>query len=120
MAQQSKNNMKAAILLVIIAATMSSASQLLWKIGADSKSSGLAITLYLVGFLLSGLGLVFLTGSYRFAPVSIMQPMMSLGYVWSIIFGALFLAEGITTPKIIGTIFIIVGSVLLGYEGGRE
>ncbi|MFC2695410.1 MAG: EamA family transporter [Lactobacillus sp.] len=117
---ENKNNMKAAVLLVIIAATMSSASQLLWKIGADAKSSGLAILLYLLGFVLAGLGLVFLTGSYRFGPVSIMQPMMSLGYVWSIIFGAIFLAEAITTPKIIGTILIIVGSVLLGYEGGRE
>lgn len=42
---ENKNNMKVAVLLVIIAATMSSASQLLWKIGADAKSSGLAILL---------------------------------------------------------------------------
>jgi uncharacterized membrane protein len=46
--------------------------------------------------------------------------MMSLGFALSIVFGALFLQESITIGKVIGTVLIIAGSALLGYEGGRN
>ncbi|MCH3906627.1 MAG: EamA family transporter [Lactobacillus sp.] len=115
-----KNNMKLAILLIIVAATMSSLSQLVWKFGADTKSSGLAWGLYILGFVLAGLGMVIMSVAFRYGEVSILHPMMSLGFALSIVFGALFLQESITIGKVIGTILIIAGSALLGYEGGRN
>ncbi|MEG0253983.1 MAG: EamA family transporter [Vagococcus sp.] len=115
-----KKNMKLAMLIILAAATMSSLGQLAWKFGADAQSNGPAIILYIIGFVLAGLGMVLLMIAFRFGEVSILQPMMSIGFALSIAFGFLFLNEPITTPKIIGTFFIIAGSALLGYEGGRE
>lgn len=116
---ETKKNMKLAMILILSAATMSSLGQLAWKFGADATSNGLAYLLYFVGFVLAGLGMVLLMVAFRFGEVSILQPMMSIGFAMSILFGALFLNEPITMTKIFGTFFIIAGSALLGYEGGK-
>lgn len=115
-----KGNMKLAILLIVIAATMSSTSQMIWKFGAVAHNHGLAILLYLLGFALAGAGMVVMSFAFRYGEVSILHPMMSLGFALSIIFGAIFLHEAITVPKVLGTLLIIAGSALLGYEGGHD
>lgn len=115
-----KKNMKLAMLLILSAALMSSLGQLAWKFGADATSNGMAILLYVIGFVLAGLGMVILMIAFRFGDVSILQPMMSIGFAMSIFFGALFLNEPITMTKVFGTLFIIAGSALLGYEGGKD
>ncbi|MFW8053988.1 EamA family transporter [Vagococcus fluvialis] len=117
---ETKKNMKLAMLLILSAALMSSLGQLAWKFGADATSNSMAIILYIVGFVAAGLGMVILMIAFRFGEVSILQPMMSIGFAMSIFFGAIFLNEPITTAKIIGTIFIIAGSALLGFEGGKD
>lgn len=117
---ENKKNMKLAMLLILVAATMSSLGQLAWKFGADATDSKFAILMYIVGLIAAGVGMVVLMISFRFGEVSILQPMMSVGFALSIVFGAMFLNEGITTMKIIGTLFIIGGSALLGYEGGKD
>ncbi len=117
---ETKKNMKLATLIILAAATMSSLGQLAWKFGADATSLNFKYGLFILGFILAGLGMVFLMIAFRFGEVSILQPMMSIGFALSIIFGFLFLDEPITISKIIGTFFIIAGSALLGYEGGRN
>ena len=117
---ETKKNMKLAMILILSAATMSSLGQLAWKFGADATSNSMAIILYIIGFLAAGLGMVILMISFRYGDVSILQPMMSIGFALSIFFGAIFLNEPITLTKIFGTLFIIAGSALLGYEGGRD
>lgn len=114
------NNMPVAILLIVGAATLSSFGQLAWKIGADATSLKLAYFLYFLGFLSAGLGMVVMMLAFRFGEVSILQPMMSLGFALSIFLGAIFLNEPITTNKIIGTLFIVVGSGILGIEGSKD
>ncbi len=116
---ETKKNMKIAIILILFAATMSSLGQLAWKIGADTTSFGFSIFLYIIGFIAAGLGMVLLMIAFRYGEVSILQPMMSIGFAMSIVFGAMFLNESITFAKVAGTLFIIAGSALLGYEGGR-
>ncbi|MGY3765396.1 EamA family transporter [Vagococcus vulneris] len=107
------------IILILVAATLSSLGQLAWKLGADG--SGIyAIILYVIGFVSAGLGMFVMMAAFRFGEVSILQPMMSIGFALSILFGALFLNESITWYKLLGTAFIILGSVLLGIEGNGE
>ena len=115
-----KKNMKLAITLILAAATMSSLGQLAWKIGAEATSNGMAYFLYFLGFIGAGLGMVILMIAFRFGEVSILQPMMSIGFALSIFFGAIFLNEPITMTKVFGTLFIIAGSALLGFEGGKD
>ncbi|SLM84654.1 MULTISPECIES: EamA family transporter [Vagococcus] len=117
---ENKKNMKLAMTLILLAATMSSLGQLAWKIGADASDNKFAYLMYFIGLVAAGIGMVVLMISFRFGEVSILQPMMSVGFALSIIFGAMFLNEGITTLKVVGTLFIIGGSALLGYEGGKD
>lgn len=117
---ETKKNMKLAMFLILSAALMSSLGQLAWKFGADASSNVTAILLYGIGFIAAGLGMVILMIAFRFGDVSILQPMMSIGFAMSIFFGAIFLNEPITLAKVIGTLFIIAGSALLGFEGGKE
>lgn len=118
---ETKNQQKLSlgVVLILIAAALSSLGQLAWKFGADGTGTN-AIILYALGFLAAGAGMFFMMASFRYGQVSILQPMMSLGFALSIVLGALFLDESITWYKLLGTAFIIAGSILLGIEGNEE
>ncbi|OTN86558.1 hypothetical protein A5819_003408 [Enterococcus sp. 7E2_DIV0204] len=118
-AKNKQQKLSLGILLILIAAALSSLGQLAWKFGADGTGS-YAILLYLIGFIAAGAGMFFMMAAFRYGEVSILQPMMSLGFALSIVLGALFLDESITWYKLIGTGFIIAGSILLGIEGNEE
>ena len=118
-AKNKQQKLSLGILLILIAAALSSLGQLAWKFGADGTGS-YAILLYLIGFIAAGAGMFFMMAAFRYGEASILQPMMSLGFALSIVLGALFLDESITWYKLIGTGFIIAGSILLGIEGNEE
>ncbi|MBO0472576.1 EamA family transporter [Enterococcus ureasiticus] len=118
-AKNKQQKLSLGIILILIAATLSSLGQLAWKFGADGTGS-YAILLYAIGFLAAGAGMFFMMAAFRYGEVSILQPMMSLGFALSILLGALFLNESITWYKLLGTGFIIAGSILLGIEGNEE
>ncbi len=118
-AKNKQQKLSLGILLILIAAALSSLGQLAWKFGADGTGS-YAILLYLIGFIAAGAGMFFMMAAFRYGEVSILQPMMSLGFALSIVLGALFLDESITWYKLIGTGFIIAGSIFLGIEGNEE
>ncbi|WP_207694764.1 hypothetical protein DOK67_0002835 [Enterococcus sp. DIV0212c] len=118
-AKNKQQKVSLGVVLILIAATLSSLGQLAWKFGADGTGS-YAIILYIIGFIAAGAGMFFMMAAFRYGEVSILQPMMSLGFALSILLGAVFLNESITWYKLIGTGFIIAGSVLLGIEGNEE
>ncbi|GGC83652.1 EamA family transporter [Enterococcus wangshanyuanii] len=117
-AKKKQQKLSLGILLIIIAATLSSLGQLAWKFGADGSGS-YAVILYVIGFIAAGAGMFFMMAGFRFGEVSILQPMMSLGFALSIVLGAVFLNESITWYKLLGTGFIVAGSILLGIEGNE-
>lgn len=117
MAESKKKNWTTAILLICMAATLNSLSQVFWKIGDMQSLKGILIVL--LGLVISVAGMVFMMISFRFGEVSILQPMMSVGFALTMVFGSLFFAETITLNKLIGTILIIVGAALLNTEGKK-
>lgn len=117
MASSKKQSWTTAILLIIVAATLNSLSQVFWKIGDMQSIKGLLILF--LGLLISGAGMIFMMISFRFGEVSILQPMMSVGFALSMVFGSLFFAETVTLNKLIGTALIIVGAALLNTEGKK-
>lgn len=117
MTEPQKNNWTTAIMLIAIAALLNSLSQVLWKIGEMGTLKGIIILI--LGLLLSGAGMIFMMVSFRFGEVSILQPMMSIGFAFSIVFGYFFFDEAITTNKLLGTLIIIVGAALLNTEGKK-
>lgn len=118
-AKSKQQKLSLGILFILIAAALSSLGQLAWKFGADGTGNS-TFVLYVIGFIAAGAGMFFMMAAFRYGEVSILQPMMSLGFALSIVLGALFLNETITWYKLLGTAFIIAGSILLGVEGNEE
>ena len=66
-----------------------------------------------------GLGLylistVFYIKGIAHGEISILFPLVSLGYIWTAIWSKLFFGESMTTAKYAGLALILVGCVLLG------
>jgi len=97
------------IILMVFAALSTSLGQLFWKLSDDMWD----IRLW-VGFLLYGLGAVLMTVAFRFGKLSVLHPLMSIGYVFAIWFGLLFLHEDITINILFGTSLILVGVIVIG------
>lgn len=117
MEEKKQNSWTTAIILICVAATLSSLSQVFWKLGEMTTIQGILILV--LGLLISGGGMVLMMIAFRYGEVSILQPMMSLGFALSIFFGNIFFGETITTNKIIGTVIIIIGAALLNTEGKK-
>lgn len=100
---------KIGILFMTIAALSTSTGQLFWKL------SGGAINLSLIiGFFIYFLGAVFMIVAYKFGSLSVLHPFLSLGYIFAMAFGTIFLHEVITLNMLIGTCLILFGVLLIG------
>jgi undecaprenyl phosphate-alpha-L-ara4N flippase subunit ArnE len=84
-----------------------------WKLYA----TGTVIQL-LLGFLFYGVGAIVMLIAYRYGKLSVLQPMLSLNYIFAIIIAWAVLNEPITSIKIVGIVIIVAGVVLIG--GDRD
>lgn len=114
MKTHNRNQLKLGIGLIIVSAAMTCCGQLSWKLGAIYPEN--IIIFYLIGFLLYGVGALFMLISFKFGEMSILHPMLSLGFVGSLFLGNIFLKEDISTTKIIGIVLILIGVCLLSYQ----
>ena len=105
------------ILLVIFASFIGSFGAVLLKSGAG-RLQGLW-SLILNWRLALGIGF-FLVSSYFFVlgvrngELTILYPMASLGYIWTMLWGRLFFQEPFTRSKFLGLGMILSGLVFLG------
>ena len=72
-----------------------------------------------LGFALYGIGALFMIIAYRFGPLSVLQPVLSLNYVLSIAIAALILKEPVTILKCVGVIVIILGVLFVALGEDR-
>jgi undecaprenyl phosphate-alpha-L-ara4N flippase subunit ArnE len=74
--------------------------------------------LYLLsGFVVLGIGAALMILAYRYGELSVLQPINSMSYVYSLFLGYMVFHEEITTFRIIGVAVIISGVILLGRGG---
>jgi drug/metabolite transporter (DMT)-like permease len=100
---------KIGILFILFASMSTALGQMFWKMSEGS------ISLYLLsGFFFYFIGAVLMVTAFRFGSLSVLHPLLSMGYVFAMFLGVLFLREQITPMHIIGTAFIIVGAILIG------
>ena len=100
---------KIGIIFILFSSIFICTGQLFWKI------SVLGDIWYLYGgFLLYALGTVFMFTAYRFGSMSILQPMLSMNYVFSAIIAVRILNEDVGLLKLIGIIIITMSVILLG------
>lgn len=102
--------MRTGIILMLISAFSTSTGQLMWKLGIDK------ISLIPIGFLFYGLGALFMIKSLQKEKITVVYPVMCIGYIVSMGYGELFLGESITTNKIIAIGLIIIGVYFNSYD----
>ncbi len=105
------------ILLMIFSSVCTCVGQLMWKEASISEEK---ILFYVLGFGLYGIGAVVMMIAFRFGELSVLHPMLSIGFVLSIILGAVFLEEQVSLGKLIGIGIIILGMVFLGRSAKGE
>ncbi|EGT3617299.1 EamA/RhaT family transporter [Clostridium perfringens] len=109
-----ENKLWKGILLIVISALCTSFGQLFWKIGVNQS-----IWIILLGFILYGVGALTMIIAFKFGELSILHPLMCIGYIFALINGFLFLQERISLLQFIGIVIIIIGIVFIarGDEG---
>ncbi len=97
------------ILFILMSAFTLSIGQFFWKL-----SAGYHPGLLILGFILYAIGAVFMVMAYRHGSLSVVHPMMSLGYVLAFFVGWLFLKENVNLAMISGLTLILIGNMLIG------
>lgn len=112
-------NIKVGIAIMLISSIMTCTGQLIWKLSSDTLHP---LLFWILGLALYGIGAVCMIVAFRFGEVSVLQPMLSIGFVISMFLGRYILGEEITLLKIGGVILIILGMVFLGMssKGKKE
>lgn len=104
------------IILMVISSVITSVGQMMWKLSASNND----LWMYILGFGLYGMGALLMIIAFKFGELSVLHPMMSIGYIISIILGASVLHESVSWHKLIGIGLIIVGMIFLGRSGSIE
>ncbi len=86
--------------------------QLLWKLSA-LDSMGFLIA----GFALYSVGALLMLCAYKFGSLSVLQPMLSMNYVFTLLLASFVLNEIITPMKFIGILIITLSVILIGRGG---
>lgn len=63
---------------------------------------------------------VFFVAGVKDGELSVLYPMVSLGYVWTMLWSRLFFGEPFTRGKFIGLAMILLGVTFLGLGSGRQ
>jgi drug/metabolite transporter (DMT)-like permease len=105
------------ILLVFVAGVVGSFAAVLLKMGATRLNGGLlsflnpplilGVALYLGSSVIYASGL-------RGGQLSVLYPMVSLGYIWTIVWARVFFKEAFTARKMAGLGLILLGVALVG------
>jgi multidrug transporter EmrE-like cation transporter len=108
------------ILLVLLASLIGSFGAVFLKLGAAHLSRGFR---YIVNwqlafgiFLFLGSSVPFVMG-IKHGELSVLYPMVSLGYVWTLFWSKLFFNEPITRGKLGALAMILAGIVCIGVGG---
>jgi drug/metabolite transporter (DMT)-like permease len=105
------------MLLVFAASVVGSFGAVFLKFGSATVSGSLlsfvnrnliiGVTLYLGSSVFYGLGL-------KGGEVSVLYPMVSLGYIWTMVWSRIFFKETFTKQKCLGLGLVLLGVVFVG------
>ncbi|WP_233252888.1 MULTISPECIES: EamA family transporter [unclassified Geobacillus] len=71
------------------------------------------LSFFAAGGLLYGISAILNIIVLQQLPYTVVFPLTSITYIWTLLLSAILLKETITRQKIIGVLFIIVGSIFL-------
>ena len=105
------------MVLVVVASFIGSFGAVFLKAGANRTNSFWSLLLnprLALGVALYLLSTVFYLMGIRHGELSILFPMVSVGYVWTLLWSRLFFNEPFTRDKFLGLGLVLLGIVLLG------
>lgn len=113
------------ILLVLLASFIGSFGAVFLKSGSGHLKSSNIFSLLLnwrlgAGILLFVLSSVFFIVAIKYGELSVLYPMVSLGYVWTMLWSRVFFGEPFTKGKFLGLAMILVGICFLGFGTSRH
>lgn len=111
-----KNQLWIGIGFMLVSAACTAIGQALWKMAVHGLGSW---QLY-VGFVCYGIGALLMTVAFRFGSLSVLHPLLSVGYVFSILIGIGVLGEHVTSHTIVGDCIIVAGAIFMGLGGRKE
>lgn len=100
--------------LVLFASLIGSVASVFLKAGAnhlhrDRNSLIRSAKRLSVGVLLFVISSIFYIWGIKDGSLTVLYPLVSLGYVWTLIWSRLFFGEPINKPKIYGVAFVLAG-----------
>ena len=102
-----------AVLLVLVSTLIGASGAVLLKKGSDRISM---TNLYLIsGLFLYALSTVFYIAALKLEQLSVLYPILSIGYVWISMFSIKFLNEKMNINKWTGIFLIIAGVIFIGF-----
>jgi drug/metabolite transporter (DMT)-like permease len=104
------------MLLVFVASVIGSLAAVLLKCGADrlQKPYIRAAAWLGGGILLFCVSSVFYVWGLKDGSLTVLYPMASLGYVFSLLWSRLFFGEPFNRPKVIGLALVLIGVFCIG------
>ena len=105
------------MLLVFIASVIGSFGAVFLKLGAqrlDGTILSFANTRLALGVALFLGSSVFYSAGIRGGQLSVLYPMVSLGYIWTLLWSRLFFGEPFTKAKFVGLGLILLGVFFVG------
>jgi drug/metabolite transporter (DMT)-like permease len=106
--------------LVLVASIFGSFGAVFLKMGAEKLKSGLMNIISWQAALGVGLFLlssVFFVAGIKNGELSVLYPMVSLGYVWTLLWSRLFFKEPVTKQKFLALGMILIGIVFIAALG---
>jgi len=106
--------------LVFVAGVVGSFGAVFLKLGADRLSKSIRSFLNIrlvVGVALYLGSTVFYLLGIKNGQLSVLYPMVSLGYVWTLLWSRLFFRESFSAEKLVGLCMILAGVVCVGLGG---
>ncbi len=120
---------KLAIFIVLACTLLVAIGQYLIKLGANRLShAGLLATMIgiftipqlFAGYCLYAIFTVLFVYALRHGELSVLYPLIALGYVWVTITAVVAFHESMNPYKLVGLLVIICGVAVLGWGGGQK
>jgi drug/metabolite transporter (DMT)-like permease len=117
-----KKNWAYAIILVIVSTFFAAFGQYFIKKGLNQISIFSLLALLgnfslILGFFLYGIGAILVVTALRKGKLSVLYPLISLGFVWLALLAAFFLGEILSLANWLGIAIIILGITFVGMGG---
>jgi multidrug transporter EmrE-like cation transporter len=105
------------IILILFSSFIGSFGAVFLKLGAEHLGGGLGRLLrnywLAIGIALYLISSVFYAMAVSRGQLTVLYPMVSIGYIWAIVWARIFFKEALTLAKIAGLSMIVVGVALI-------